>query len=238
MTVDPLFVDCYPLDGKKDWRKFIAAGAPWHGAVFKISEGLNFEYSGWAAQQRDPFLEHERYGVDLFDGLYHFLDFAAPGKPQAEFAYAMTERVGGERVGTLPLMVDVERGGQRRLPNRTQLIDLVTAFAERYQQLSGRKPTLYGGEFLRDRQVGSLMGCGRSWVALYGSELHGKAESTADFLRRTGTDLAHLMAWQYDAGKDENSPEPKGYPSEAPGCGKIDISALELPGGLAALRQL
>jgi hypothetical protein len=238
---DPLFVDLYPLDGPKDWNAFIAAGPPWHGAVFKLSQGLRYEYSAWALDQRKPFLHHARYGRDLFDGFYHYLDIGADGAAQAQRFCQLMETIGGEHQGTLWGMVDVERGGQRVPLTPQRVRDCVTSFAEEYFRLTGRRATLYGGELLRAiRGTGSpsldLMGCGRSWVALYGPQLHGKGESTSQFLARTGTDLQHLMAWQYDAGDDEVALEPAGYPNVAPGCGKIDISALVMPGGLNTLR--
>jgi hypothetical protein len=236
VTVDPLFIDRYPGDAKGDGAAFCAAGPPWHGAVFKLSQGLDFQYAAWAGEQRKPFINSPRYGGDLFDGFYHYLTIAQDGAAQADRFMGLMKLIGGELVGTMWAMVDVERGGQRKTPNRQQVIDCVSAFAARYRQLSGRAPTLYGGELLRDLQVGSLMGCGRSWVALYGRELHGVGESTRQFLTRTGTDLDHLAWWQYDAGRDENQPEPTGYPNVVPGFGKSDISALTLPGGLARLR--
>lgn len=235
--IDPLFVDVYPLDGAKRWDVFIAYGAPWHGAVFKLSEGLRWEYSQWAALQRSRFVVSPRYGEDLFDGFYHYLDLGADGAQQADRFCTLLSRIGGEKIGTLWGMVDVERAGQRVALTKQRVEDCVRAFAARYERNTGRLPTLYGGELLRAIGATDLMGCGRSWVALYGRELHGQGESTAQFLKRTGTDLAHLGWWQYDAGNDENAPEPTGYPNSAPGCGRVDISAMVMAGGIATLRS-
>lgn len=236
---DPLFVDVYAGDGPKDWDIFCKAGPPWHGVIIKCSQGTYYRPAEYARERWRFFAAaNDRYGIDLFEGAYHYLDLSIDGSAQADYAMAAVEDSGGEKSGTLWMTVDIERGGQRKIPSRQGVIDCVSRFAERYHQLSGRPPTLYGGELLRALNVGDLMGCGRSWVALYGSELHGKGESTAQFLVRTGTDLAHLMLWQYDAGNDEKSPEPKGYPNEAPGCGKVDISALVMSGGISALRSM
>lgn len=224
---DPLFVDCYPLDGPKDWNKFIAAGPPWHGAVFKLSQGVHFEYAQWARQQRQPFLRSPRYGVDLFDGFYHYLDFSQDGRKQADWFWLMVGIAGGERAGTLWAMVDAERGGQHTALTRGVVEDVVTAFAERYHELSGRRATLYGGELLRSIGARGLYRCGRSALALYGATL------PRDIVLKTGTDYEHLAFWQYDGDGEAYLP---GYPKEAPGCGKVDISALVLPGGLTALR--
>jgi hypothetical protein len=177
----------------------------------------------------------ERYGVDFFDGMYHYLDLGADGRAQADFFWRAAVAAGGEQHGTLWAMVDVERGGQ--LPancTRSRVEDVTRAFAARYRELSGREPTLYGGELLRSVGVADRLGCGRSAVALYGAELRGHG-STVDLLRATGTDVEHLMLWQY-IGADQRSPVPAGYPAVAPGVGVVDISAVTLPGGLDALR--
>lgn len=227
---DALFVDCYPGDRRCDWARYIAAGPPWHGAIFKLSEGLYFECAEWALKQRKPFLASPRFGVDLFDGLYHFLALREDGAAQAEFAVAQCERAGGEQRGTLPLMIDVERGGQRdHNPSRAQVEDCTRAFAARYTALTGREATLYGGELLRGVGVTDLLGCGRSAIALYGATL------PANVIARTGTDLAHLALWQY-VGADERTAGPSGYPLEAPGCGPVDISAWVMAGGIDSVR--
>lgn len=239
----PLFVDVYPGDGRKDWRAFCAAGAPWSGVIFKATQGTRYRYDGWLVNERSAFASAagERYGVDLFDGAYHYLDLAIGGAAQAEYFVRAVELGGGERLGTLWGMVDVERGGQTVPPaqmTRSLIEDRVRSFAARYQQLTGRTPTLYGGELLRSAGVRDRLGCGRSAVALYGAELHGAGESTAAFLARTGTDLEHLLFWQY-RGTSPQDVGPAGYPLVAPGCGPAcDISAMLLPGGLAALLRL
>lgn len=234
---DPIFVDVYVGDKPCDWGAYIAAGPPFHGAIFKLSQGLDFAYMDWARVQRAPFLASQRYGVDLFDGFYHYLTFHQDGRAQAERYWSFMEQLGGEKMGTLWAMVDVERGGQRiPNPSRQMVHDRVGGFAARYLQLSGRQATLYGGELLRSAGVVDLMECGRSAVALYGSELHGKHESTIQFLFRTGTDLTHLLLWQYVSA--EGPPTgPDGYPRTAPGCGRVDMSALVMHGGIQALRS-
>lgn len=231
---DGLFVDVYPGDGAKDWAAFVAAGPPWHGAVLKLSQGLDYEYGVWAQRQRALFVASTRYGRDLFDGYYHYLTLHQDGGAQADRFWRVCQQIGGERLGTMWAMVDVERGGQRVAnPSRAQVEDVTRAFAERYHTLSGRLPTLYGGELLRSVGVTDLLGCGRSAVALYADHLGARGESTETFLRRTGTDLEHLLLWQYCGDGVAHLP---GYPHEAPGCGAVDISVLTLPGGLERLR--
>lgn len=239
MTAPAVFVDVYPGDRQCDWPTYIAAGAPFHGAIFKLTQGLRYSYASWAFKQRAPFISSPRYGHDLFDGLYHYLDLAAPGADQAHFAWTQCGLAGGEHAGTLPLAVDVERGGQHADLSPTAVFRCLADFAEAYYQLSGRRATLYGGELLRSLGARGLYGCGRSWVALYASELHGHGESTEQFLARTGTDLEHLMLWQYGCAASDGPPSgPVGYPRTAPGCGQVDLSALALPGGIDALRAL
>lgn len=234
---DALIVDTYPGDPPYDWAVYVAAGPPWIGARFKLTQGLDYSYGPWAKKQREHFVGHTRYAVDLFDGFYHYLTLHQDGRTQADRFWLAMESIGGERSGTLWGMVDVERGGQRVAnPSRTLVEDCTRAFAARYEQLSGRLPTLYGGELLRSVGVKDRLGCGRSSVALYGARLGAPTEGTADFLSRTGTDLVHLESWQY-RGTEPQSVAPVGYPLTAPGCGACDISALTLPGGLAALRS-
>ncbi len=231
MKLDALFVDLYAGDGRKDWRAFCQAGAPWHGAIFKATQGTYYR-PPWFAEERRAFLAAagSRHGVDLFDGAYHYLDLALDGAAQAEYFVRAVSLAGGELIGTLWGMVDVERGGQRvRDPSRALVEDRVRTFAVRYQQLTGRAPTLYGGELLRSVGVIDRLGCGRSALALYGTTL------PRDVIMRTGTDLEHLLLWQY-IGADERTPGPAGYPLEAPGCGRVDVSAMVLPGGLERMR--
>ena len=235
--ISPVIVDVYPRDKPVDWTAYIAAGHPFVGAVFKLSQGLHYEYAGWAYQQRQPFVRSPRYGVDLLDGFYHYLDFGSDGTRQADWFWGLMERIGGEQIGTLWAMVDAERGGQTVALTKSRVEGCIGAFAQRYQQLSGRTATLYGGELLRAIGAHGRYGCGRSSVALYASELHGLRETTAQFLARTGTDLAHLLSWQYQG--TEAPSGPAGYPRLIPGGGAVtyDISALTLPGGLEALRS-
>lgn len=236
-TISPLFVDVYPGDRKCDWARYIAAGPPWHGAIFKLSEGLQFEYCDWAKEQRRLFVASPRYGVDLWDGFYHFLALHQDGAKQADWFWWWMLKTGGELAGTLWAMVDVERGGQQNASSISlaQVEDCTRSFAARYYELSGRQPTLYGGELLRSVGVTNRLGCGRSAIALYGAELRGREGGTVDLLRRTGTDMGHLGWWQY-RGTDYQTVGPKGYSMQAPGCGAVDISAWVMAGGLEALR--
>jgi GH25 family lysozyme M1 (1,4-beta-N-acetylmuramidase) len=231
-NLQPLAVDVYAGDGPKDWASFCAAGPPWHVAIFKCSQGTYYR-PGHYVSERAKFLRSA--GPDHFEGAYHYLDFGIDGAVQAD--YAVTS-AGGRRPNTLPMMVDVERGGQRiQDPSRALVEDRVRKFADRYFVLTGRRPTLYGGELLRSLGIADRLGCALSAVALYGAHLNAHGESTESFLERTGTNLEHLLLWQYrEAGG--TSAVPDGYPTSAPGAGDVDISAVTLPGGIAALHAI
>lgn len=228
---DSLLIDVYQGDHVVDWPVFCAAGAPWIGAILKATQGTYYR-PPWYAETRRAFLEAAgaRHGDALFDGAYHYLDLAIDGAAQADYFMRAVELAGGEKFGTLWAMVDVERGGQRiRNPSRALVEDRVTTFAARYHQLSGRLPTLYGGELLRAVGVTTRLGCGRSAIALYWRTL------PAAVVAQTGTDLAHLMLWQYQGTEAPSGPD--GYPRKVPGCtGSVDIDALVLPGGVGAVK--
>lgn len=239
--IQPLLIDVYPGDLKLDCTAFAAAGPPWHGVIAKCSQGTRYRYDAWLRDLLSRFrvAEAQRYGVDLFDGCYAYLDLEAPGAPQIDYALNVIAMAGGDGVGTLPLMLDVERGGQAHPDtiSRAQVEDVTRAAAERYHVLTGREATLYGGELLRSVAVTDRLGCARSAVALYGQRLDA-GHGTTDLLHRTGTDVDHLMLWQYAAADGPPTTPPAGYLTEAPGIGRVDISAVTLPGGVPALRSL
>ena len=229
---DPLIVDVYQGDGKKDWRAFVAAGAPWAGVVFKATQGTYYR-PPWYAEERRAFLDAagERLAATLFEGAYHYLDFQLDGAAQADYFVRAVELAGGEQRDTLWGMVDVERGGQRvQQLTKALVADCTNAFAARYLQLTGRTATLYGGELLREVGITDRLGCGRSAIALYGASL------PPTVVTQTGTDLDHLLLWQY-SGTEAPARLP-GYPNLAPGCGKVDISAMVLPGGIEKMRSM
>lgn len=237
--IEPLFIDRYVGDRPGDVKKLMDAGPPWHGFIHKLTQGTYHEETAAALHYRSEITAHPRYAGnsdagDFWDGYYHFLDLNQDARTQADYFWLMMGRIGGEHAGTLWAAVDVERGGQRSIPSAQQVLDGVGAWAERYEQLSGRKATLYGGELLRSlgiHQAGApinLLGCGRNWIALYGAKL------TIGVIEATGTDPAHLGWWQYGG---DGEAYLKGYPREAPGFGPSDISVLTLPGGLPALRR-
>jgi hypothetical protein len=88
---------------------------------------------------------------------------------------------------------------------------------------------LYGGSWLADLGITTRMGCARLAIARYTPQL------PVHVYERIGWDRASLALWQYCG---DGVGYLAGYPREAPGCGRVDISALVLPGGLAALRAI
>lgn len=235
-VLQPIGVDLYPGDRPVDWPTYCASGYPWSFAIFKLSQGTRYGYATWARAQRTAYADAaNRTWRTWYESYYHYLDFAVDGATQVDTFWRLMDQIGGEGPATWPAMLDAERGGQSVELTKTRVEAVIGAAAARYQQLSGRTATLYGGELLRSIGATSRYGCGRSAVALYTSELHGKGETTAQFLARTGTDLEHLALWQYASTEGGTTP-PTGYPTSAPGhVGNIDISALVLPGGLAAM---
>jgi len=229
MTLDPLLVDAYQADGPKDWRALAAAGAPWHGAILKATQGTYYRDTAWFAPnwQAVRSVAGERYGVDWFRGAYHYLDVRQPGADQADYFLEAITHGGGSGPGDLWPMVDVERAGQRPATSSQQVIDCVSAFAARIRAEIGRDTMLYGGSWLADLAITSRMGCRWLAIARYTPQL------PAYVYERIGWDRASLALWQYCG---DGTGYLAGYPREAPGCGRVDISAMVMPGGFEALR--
>lgn len=232
MNITPLCVDTYQGDRHGDVAALMDAGPPWHALVHKLSQGTYHHEVDRVRQFRDVMCKHARYGVDFFDGYYHYVDLAQDPVAQVDYHLARLAEVGGERPGTMPSWYDVERGGQRTIPTASTLWVALQAIAKHHLERTGRRPTLYAGELLRGLGIGhgQAQALGFEWSAIASYT----AQLTRDTIERTGTDEAHLAWWQYDG---DGEAYLAGFPKEAPGFGKIDISALVLPGGLPALRQ-
>lgn len=224
MSIDPLLVDAYELDGAKDWRALASAGLPWAGAILKATQGTYYAPSWYALEMAVLRTAcPERNGSTWFFGAYHYLDMSLDGKAQADF---FLRAIGETRIpGMLWPMVDVERGGQRKQAlTKDHVEQVVGAFAMRMIAVTGRQPTLYGGELLASLGITSPMGCGRLAIARYAATL------PHDVVTRIGWDEPFL--WQFCGDGESYLP---GYPRDAPGCGKIDISVLTAGGGIEAL---
>jgi len=236
---DPLIVDAYEGDGRKDWSALADAGRPWCGVILKATQGNYYAGGTWfGGQWRLVELAgvHAHRGGDWIRGAYHYLDVRVKPDDQAAYFLGAIKRAGGLAQGDV-LMVDVERAGQREAIGRQQVIDCVTRFAECIHASTGKGLILYGGAWLAELGIVGHMGCRLLAVARYGETL------PSWHYTRLGWELADLALWQYcgvaGGGVLEPAPEHalKGYPRSAPGCGAIDISALVLAGGVEGLRQ-
>lgn len=231
---DPLIVDAYEGDGRKDWTALAAAGEPWCGAFLKASQGTYYHGGTWfAGQWRLVELagrHANRAPHEWLRGAYHYLDARQNAGLQADAFVTLLTRAGGIRLNDI-LAVDVERTGQREGLAGRQVIDCVTAFADRVRALTGKWMMLYGGSYLYELGIIDRMGCRFLWIPRYAETLPVQAYN------RIGWDAAHLAMWQYCgvAGSGHAEAKLKGYPTTAPGCGAIDISAVVLAGGTGAL---
>ena len=227
MTIDPLLVDCYELDGRKDWESLASAGVPWVGAVIKATQGLYYRPQ-WFDQQIRALSTvcPSRNGSTWFFGAYHYLDIGMDGAEQADYFLGAFGRAGVSLTapGMLWPMVDVERGGQRVPLTKTRVEDVTGKFAARVLAVTGRTPTLYGGELLASLGITNHLGCGRLAIARYAATL------PHDVVMRIGWGAPWI--WQFCGDGEAYLP---GYPSVAPGCGKVDISVLTGAGGLEQL---
>lgn len=233
MSFDPLFVDLYTKDHPADWSAYGSSGAPWYGAILKVSQGLHYNSdddsdhrwwlsSNWARLDQ----------TDLIRGAYHYLQIADDGRAQADYFLSCVDRAGGYRKGDLWPIVDVETANNGN-PSKDQIIECTSTYAARIAERTGHAPILYGGSFLYDHGVTSQMGCSYLWIARYTATLPVVVHD------RIGWGTDKLLAWQY-RGDDYSAllrdADSVTYPDEAPGIGKVDISVLTFPGGIAALQ--
>lgn len=229
---DACFVDLYAPDLYKDWVKYCAAGAPWMGAVFKVSQGVGYSDDTW--------LKHEvtaakaamglEYGQGYLVGGYHYWTAKDDPKTQAERFIKHAEFAGLGHKDLWPV-VDVESANNGN-PSGQQIVDGVSTYTERMAELGYKTMILYGASFLYDHGVTSRMGCKWIWPARY------TATFPENVLTRIGWSEDAFLAWQIRG--DDNNAQLKNkagqlYPDSAPGIGKTDISVLTFPGGLPAL---
>ncbi len=233
VKIDPLIVDVYEGDferRKMDWGELARAGAPWSGVILKATQGTYYDGGAWfvsqwprvraagLANRRDPWVR----------GAYHYLDTRINGEKQADYFIATLKRAGGVEPSDL-IMVDVERANQRGGVSGLEVRDCVYLFATQIAARLGKPCILYGNSWIYELGITSRMGCKHLAVARYTATL------PATVYRRIGWDYPAL--WQYCGvdGSGHAISELPGYPSEAPGCGPVDISAVVIPGGVEAL---
>lgn len=233
--IDPLIVDAYAGDferGIMDWHELAAAGPPWSGVIIKATQGTYYNGGKWFRDQWPAV----RYAGTVAGrsrwvrGAYHYFDVRIDGARQADYFVDTIGGAGG-MVHDDVLMVDVERANQRGGTVMMDVVNGVTKFTSQVAALTGHACVLYGGSWLRDLGITSRMGCKFLAVARYAATL-------PNFVyERIGWKRESLAMWQYCGvdGAGRSLSFLPGYPSEAPGCGPCDISALVLPGGIEAL---
>jgi hypothetical protein len=233
-----VIVDRYAPDGPVDAKALLDAGEPFHGLRLKLCQGTYPPYSeaDWCASLVSIILAHPRCGVDFGWGLYDYVDFSQDGVAQMDYAWSLVEThpILQQTKGRFPLMLDVERGGQRQqFLSAQRVIHVTSAMAARYMALSGLRPTLYGCELILALGITDHMGCDRLEVASYTAQLpHQKILAMG---------WPSVDGWQYcgtDAQEDQFSLAD--YPRRAPGCsGWSDCTAVTtMPDPLAALKKL
>jgi GH25 family lysozyme M1 (1,4-beta-N-acetylmuramidase) len=238
MTIDPLLVDCSPWQtfGPERWAD-LAADPRFHGVILKATEGVGGA-AGWQARSAAWFARHwpavgavRKEGLEFYRGAYHFLRLDSPGAAQADH-FLRTIDAAGSWSAPLDLLpvVDVEEGsGNDAIVARRGagiVSDTTHAFVARVRQVTGREVVLYTGGWLRSLGLRDRLGCAWLWLAAYTATL------PAAWYEQLGFTRASLWGWQYCGGQGADL---AGYPHTTP-VGNVDISALTLPGSLAALR--
>lgn len=226
---DHLAVDLYPGDGNYDLKKTADAGDQWSLFALKLSQGDYYGMTSWSKQMwpaaRDAF--GDRYGSRGFRVAYHYLDVGVDGELQANYFLRCLDAVGGVGYGDPFVMLDVERGSQRRPYTHDQIVTCAKAWHDKVHDLTGMRVVTYGGEYLRANGVKiAEFGSEYAWVADYEQELR-----PGHYLD-LGVDLQHLLGWQYGGLEGDGHEEVhlKGYPWTSP-AGLCDLSALTLAGG-------
>lgn len=248
MTIDPLIVDAYEGDfgGSPNIGALVEAGSPWHGIIFKATEGTYYPYTtaqrDWLCRNWLParILPGVRYNAPVgspdvwFRGAYHYLRVDQDAIKQADNFLKLIELAGGWGPGDLWPMVDVESAENPAHASAQQIIDSVELWASKITTAIGRTPMLYGNVYLWERGVKSHMNCGTLTVARYAKDL------PEDTYHRIGWQLAEpaamptLWGWQYSG--DPDGGYLKGYPTTTPlkPTENADIIAIVAAGGKQA----
>lgn len=226
---DNLAVDLYEGDGNYDLEKLGAAGLPWALVMLKISQGNYYNGGSWLSSMwpRAASCWGARYGKTGFRVPYHYLDVAIAGADQGAYFLEQIANAGGLGHGDPFVVVDLERGGQRRPFSKDQICTCAVAFVSYIEHQSGMNVVCYGGEYLRSNDIMLAdVGCSFGWVADYDAKL-----PPGDYTSICCA-LKNLLGWQYCGVESANNVDVhlKGYPWTTP-AGAADISALTLAGG-------
>lgn len=226
---DCLAVDLYEGDGNYDLVKLGSAGEPWVMAMIKVSQGVSYNGGSWLASKwkQAGSCWGDRSGKTGFRAGYHYLDCAVDGELQASYFLDQIGAAGGLGSCDPFVVMDLERGGQRRAFTKEQIVECAKSFVDRVTQASGKRVVCYGGDYLRSNKITiAEIDCTYGWVADYDATL---PPSTYQSI---GCPLIDLMAWQYAGVESANNvvAHLKGYPWTTP-SGPADISAITLNGG-------
>jgi GH25 family lysozyme M1 (1,4-beta-N-acetylmuramidase) len=230
-----LFVDLYSGDegrlvGKRPNWQGLATVSGFFGAILKAWDGTRFNDGGWF-QQHWPAVRDaggEVYGNSWFRGAYLFLELLQDGAQQADAYLKVVDAAGGWDRGDILPIIDVEQGTEGRPamsgkpavpahPNRgaskRQVIDCVTACANRIKESTGRRVILYGRGAIRDLGIKDRMGCDLVWNPAYTPTmvLHGLE----------AWNLEDVVLWQYCG---DGTAAVANLPSTVPGFGTCDLS--------------
>jgi len=233
-ALQPLICDRYAPDGPVD-PHVLMDDPRFVGLCLKLAQGRNPAYASgaWCRNLFAVAQKHKRWAQDFFGRVYYYFDFGTPGRIQCDYALSLVEQYGLGGPGMLPMMIDVERGGENPATlTKDNVIDVTQTFAERYYERTGKRPTLYAGELPRALGITSKMGCDRLAVARYTPTLPMSCYQSMGW--------ETVSEWQY-CGTDPQSDEQSlaGYPRVAPGCsGLSDISVLVDKDGIDGLRAL
>jgi GH25 family lysozyme M1 (1,4-beta-N-acetylmuramidase) len=226
---DPLIVDIYSgdLNGQPDIPKLIAAGEPWDGLIMKVSEGARWDSGEWLNRcWKAAHAATDRLGKSWFVGGYVYVRFMDQPLAQVDRYMGAIQRAGGWLPTDMPAIVDVERADNPDC-SAQQIVDCVSAVAMHLKARTGKPVILYGGSLMADKGITSRMGCEKLWVARYAATL------PEYVVTRIGWSEEDLLLWQYDG---DGEGYLKGYPTTSP-IGKVDLSAICWPAGLAWLQQ-
>lgn len=230
-----LFFDLYPYDLDDRRTKQIedpdfskAFGKPnICGGILKATDGVAYGFVDWFVRNFKALrnVAGAAYAKTWFRGGYHYLQFWADGKAQADFYCNAIEKAGGWDDGVIMPIVDVEEGHERaanRRASNQQVIDAASAFAARCKERSGRRCMLYGRGSMRDRGIFSKMGCDVVWNPAYTERM--VTNGLVSIGGKPGPwKLEDIALWQY-GGDGVGDADVHKLPLEIAGFGKIDMN--------------
>lgn len=230
-----LLFDLYPydLDDRRtkqiddpDFRKVF--GKPHiFGGILKATDGVAYGFVDWFVRNAKALkaVAGESYGKTWFRGGYHYLQFLADGRAQADFYCNAIEKAGGWDDGMIMPIVDIEFGGERAANRRAtndQIVACASSFAARCKERSGRRVMLYGRGAMRDRSIVSKMGCDVVWNPAYTERMVTNGLVTVGG-KAGAWKLEDIGLWQY-GGDGVGDADVHKLPLEIAGFGKIDMS--------------